>query len=163
MATYTCKKCGKQFDLIGFSNYCYECRHRTTKCVICGKEIEQKDPKKDVLTCSKKCWGQWRKQSGQGKSVAQKSVATKNEKYGKAGGFGVSELRKCLYCGKEFRPDSPNQFYCKDNHYGPCPVCGKPVLIKDFAHGPRACSEQCRIALITDKARIRQSLRQWSN
>ena len=56
--------------------------------------------------------------------------------------------RKCKYCGKEFIPETPRQIYCKDKHFGACPVCGNPVEIKDFSIGPQACSEKCRIARI---------------
>lgn len=50
----------------------------------------------------------------------------------------------CAYCGKEFIPNSNRQKYCKGPHYGPCPICGKIVEIKDMSTGPQACSEACR-------------------
>lgn len=60
--------------------------------------------------------------------------------------------RKCLFCGKLFKPNSPRQNVCKDSHYSKCPICGKPVLIKESyanyikniqEHGPRVCKD-CR-------------------
>lgn len=53
--------------------------------------------------------------------------------------------RKCKECGKEFIPNSSRQFYCKEPHYRPCPVCGKPVLVKQFSDVPRACSMECTL------------------
>lgn len=35
------------------------------------------------------------------------------------------EPRKCILCNKEFIPKNKNQKYCGDQHYGPCPICGK--------------------------------------
>lgn len=148
MATYICKRCGKQFELVGFSNYCWDCRHRTTKCVICGKNIIQKDPKRDTLTCSRECWGKWRVQSGQSKQVSQKARSTKEEKYGDAN-YRQYKPKKCKICDKEFIPTCSWQTICTEPHYGPCPVCGKPTLIIDFKHGPRACSKECRAASIS--------------
>lgn len=55
---------------------------------------------------------------------------------------------KCQLCGKEFTPRSARQKYCDDDHYGPCPVCGKPVKIKEYYIGPQACSPECRVARI---------------
>ena len=60
------------------------------------------------------------------------------------------EMRKCLFCGKMFKPKSHNQNICKDDHYWPCPDCGKPVKIlesygnfmKNSPNG-RRCAE-CR-------------------
>lgn len=52
--------------------------------------------------------------------------------------------KKCKECGKEFIPDSPRQEYCKDVHYRPCPVCGKPVKAIYLNESPRCCSKECR-------------------
>lgn len=60
--------------------------------------------------------------------------------------------RKCLFCGKLFKPNSPKQTICKDNHYSKCPICGEAVLIKESysnyiknleTNGPRVC-QKCR-------------------
>lgn len=156
MATYTCKRCGKQFDLIGFSKYCKECRDYYTPCVICGTPVHQTNPENETKTCSRKCAGLYRKQSGISKAVAEKSIATKNKKYGNGSGAKYKP-RKCKLCGKEFIPNGSKQVYCKNPHYGPCPVCGKQTLIRELSKGPNACSEECRIALITKLARERDN------
>lgn len=154
---YTCKRCGKQFDLMGKSDYCPECRNRTTPCVICGKPILQKNPKVEVKTCSRECRGKYRAQSGMGKKAAAKSLITKQARYGDGSGAKFKP-KICKLCGKEFIPNSATQIFCKDAHYGPCPVCGKPSLIKDLASGKaRTCSEECRVALITKLARERDN------
>lgn len=54
------------------------------------------------------------------------------------------KTRICKECGEEFQPSSGRQFFCKKDHYRPCPVCGVPVLVKYFGEPPRACSEQCK-------------------
>lgn len=55
--------------------------------------------------------------------------------------------RKCKECGKEFIPNSGKQNYCKDIHYRPCPICGKPVEVKHFSDKPRTCSTECMLKL----------------
>lgn len=50
----------------------------------------------------------------------------------------------CAYCGEKFIPESSRQKYCKSPHFGPCPVCGEAVEIKEMYTGPQACSEKCR-------------------
>lgn len=59
------------------------------------------------------------------------------------------KLRKCKECGKMFKPSSARQFYCKDIHYRPCPVCGKLVEVKrgTFNDPPRCCSKACAVKL----------------
>jgi len=47
--------------------------------------------------------------------------------------------RKCIICGKIFIPKSSRRSYCYDDHYHPCPVCGKPVLTKDLYHLDECC------------------------
>lgn len=49
----------------------------------------------------------------------------------------------CELCGKEFQTKNPRAKYCKAEHYIPCPICGKPVKVKQFPPIPRACSEEC--------------------
>lgn len=55
--------------------------------------------------------------------------------------------KKCKECGKEFIPNSGKQNYCKDIHYRPCPICGKPVEVKHFSDKPRTCSTECMLKL----------------
>lgn len=35
------------------------------------------------------------------------------------------DKRKCVWCGKEFIPNSPKQTSCGDKHFKPCIDCGK--------------------------------------
>lgn len=52
--------------------------------------------------------------------------------------------RRCKECGEWFTPVSSRQQFCKKPHYRPCPICGKPVLVKQFSDIARTCSEKCR-------------------
>lgn len=51
----------------------------------------------------------------------------------------------CQHCGKQFETNSPQKIYCNDQHYRPCPVCGKPVAMidNDFTRPPKCCSSEC--------------------
>ena len=65
--------------------------------------------------------------------------------------------RKCVWCGKEFIPNSPRQTSCGDTHYRPCIDCGKLIEVKEsyknyMKSGGRRCSE-CRAKAIK-QARI---------
>ena len=51
--------------------------------------------------------------------------------------------KKCKECGKIFMAKSARQVYCDGDHYRPCPVCGKPVLIKYLSDPTPKCTE-CR-------------------
>lgn len=137
----TCVRCGKQFETIHKTAVCQDCH--TAVCAVCGKEFKLTYPY-NQKTCSSKCRGIYRKQSGIGKAAAAK--AHKTVKDNKT----VSQyaLKICKYCGKEFVPTSSNQKYCPGPHYGNCPVCGKQVEIKDLSIGPQACSKACRQARI---------------
>lgn len=55
--------------------------------------------------------------------------------------------KRCKECGKEFIPNSGKQNYCKDIHYRPCPICGKPVEVKHFSDKSRTCSTECMLKL----------------
>lgn len=59
---------------------------------------------------------------------------------------GSISKRTCALCGKEFEPESVRQVYCKDKHFGPCPVCGKQTEIKDYNIGVQCCSIACKVA-----------------
>lgn len=63
--------------------------------------------------------------------------------------MSYAQKRICKECGKEFIAKSPRQFYCKDDHYRPCPVCGKSVLVKPntWNDPPRCCSKECMVKL----------------
>lgn len=139
---YKCVRCGKEFDATHKTAVCEGCKIQ--KCIVCGQQFQLNWPY-TAVTCSSKCRGIYRKESGLGKEVAKKASQTLKIRHGVSNPSKLAlKPRKCAYCGKEFIPNSNRQKYCKDNHYGPCPVCGKLVLIKDMNIGPVACSEECR-------------------
>lgn len=152
----TCIECGISFEAIHKSALCPECKSHPLVCVVCGKEFEKKYFPYNQKTCSAVCRGIYRKESGIAKSIGQKMLETKMERYGTLDPAEVSKAkrgtelpqRECKICHKMFTPDTPRQIYCKDKHYGACPVCGKLTEIKDYSIGPQACSEKCRIARI---------------
>jgi len=153
---YTCVLCGKVFKASHKSAICPECKATPNVCVICGKAFPKKYFPYNQKTCSAKCRGAYRAQSGTAKAGAQKMKETKMERYGTLDPAEVTKKKKggeldpkiCPLCGKEFVPDTPRQVYCKDVHYVPCPVCGKMTELKDISIGPQACSEGCRMARI---------------
>ena len=57
------------------------------------------------------------------------------------------EMKKCKECGKMFMPTSNKQKYCTEDHYRPCPVCGKPVFAKYLSDPARCCSGICKSKL----------------
>lgn len=139
---YICKLCGKEFESNTKTAVCTECR--TAVCVVCGKEFELKWPY-TAKTCSSKCSGIYRKESGIAKESRAKAEETFKERYDSKGELRSNLKSKiCAYCGKEFIPNSSRQKYCKGPHYGKCPICGKQVEIKDMYIGPTACSKECR-------------------
>lgn len=144
---YTCQLCGKSFSASHKTAYCSDCR--ISKCIICGNEFVRTTKNPNQVTCSRKCSGVYRKQSGISKHVAGKAKKTLSDRYGvaNAGAFRVKS-KICEYCGKEFMPTSNRQKWCTDPHYGPCPICGKSTLIKDMSVGPQCCSIECRRSLI---------------
>lgn len=132
----TCVRCGVQFEAKRKTAVCANCH--TAVCVICGKEFQLQTPWTQK-TCSSKCRAEYVKQSGIAKERAKKASATV-----KKNGTVHVFTKKCAYCGKEFQTTSSRQIYCNDTHYGPCPVCGKPVVIKEMYIGPQACSKECK-------------------
>lgn len=54
----------------------------------------------------------------------------------------MKEMRRCKECGKMFVPKGREQ-YCPDTHYRPCPVCGKPVIVKYYNDPARRC-DNCK-------------------
>ena len=144
---YICQICGKSFSAAHKTAYCSGCR--IVKCTICGKDFVRTTKNPNQVTCSHKCSGIYRKQSGISRQVADKAKKTLSSRYGttNAGTFKI-KTKICEYCGKEFTPTSNRQKWCPGPHYGPCPVCGKSVLIRDMHKGPQCCSMPCRSALI---------------
>lgn len=55
----------------------------------------------------------------------------------------------CKECGQPFYTQYSRKSYCDRDHYRPCPVCQKPVLVKPgcFNDPPRCCSKTCQITL----------------
>lgn len=144
---YICHLCGKPFSAIHKTAFCPDCR--ISKCIICGKDFVRNTKNPNQVTCSHKCSGIYRKQSGISKQVADKAKMTLSTRYGttNAGTFKIKS-KICEYCGKEFTPASNRQKWCSAPHYGACPVCGKSVLIRDMSVGPQCCSMKCRSKLI---------------
>ena len=48
----------------------------------------------------------------------------------------------CKECGLPFTPKG-REGYCTREHYRPCPVCKKPVLIKYLSDPTPCCSKEC--------------------
>lgn len=138
----TCVRCGKKFEAKRKTAACPECH--TAVCVICGKKFDLQFPWTQQ-TCSPKCRGEYRKRTGISKIVRDKAQKTLKARYGVENPYLLQYFtRKCKLCGKEFTTTSSRKIYCDDIHYGPCPVCGKPTVIRDPQIGPQACSEKCR-------------------
>lgn len=57
------------------------------------------------------------------------------------------EMKKCKECGKLFQPISNKQKYCSEDHYRPCPVCGKLIFAKYLSDPARCCSGVCKSKL----------------
>lgn len=142
---YTCVRCGKQFQAKHKTAVCENCH--TAVCIVCGIEFALQTPWTQK-TCSRECRSKYIKESGIGKERTKRSMQTKLDKYGSVSGPVQTYKKTCRYCGKEFETTSVRQVYCNDPHYGSCPNCGQPSLIRDFSIGPQACSEGCRQALI---------------
>lgn len=145
---YTCIRCGKEFEAKRKTSVCQDCH--TAICVVCGKEFQLQTPWTQK-TCSAKCRGIYRKESGIAKDAAEKAKETLLKRFGVSNASELQHFKKtCAYCGKEFETTSARQIYCNDVHYGNCPVCGKRVEIKDMYVGPQACFGECRNKLIED-------------
>lgn len=139
---YTCVRCGKQFEAKHKTAVCADCH--TAVCVVCGRTFDLQTPWTQK-TCSPKCRGIYRKQSGIAAASAAKSKQTLLSRYGVENAQKLQKFtRICKFCGKQFVTEHANQIYCNDVHYGECPVCGKRVKITDMSIGPQACSEECK-------------------
>lgn len=144
----TCIRCGKEFEAKHKTAVCSDCH--TAVCVVCGKTFDLQTPWTQK-TCSPKCRGIYRKQSGISAQVANKARETLIKRYGVTSPHSLHVFhRTCKYCGKPFDTTDGRQIYCKETHYGPCPVCGNLVEIKEMYLGPQACSEECRQARIQE-------------
>lgn len=59
----------------------------------------------------------------------------------------MNNIKICKFCGKEFKPKSNRQQYCKGPHIRQCPVCGKDYVednVENLKRPPVACSYECR-------------------
>lgn len=65
-------------------------------------------------------------------------------------------IKKCMLCGKEFDAKPANRKICYDDHYHPCPVCGKPVLSNNLQTQDSCCSKEC--ADVYRARRIKESM-----
>ena len=54
--------------------------------------------------------------------------------------------KKCIICGKIFMPERSSTKICNDDHYVPCPVCGKQ-MIWNSRQQPPPCSKECKAEL----------------
>ena len=114
-----CPLCNEPFMGWGTQVYCDKPHYKT--CIVCGKEFEITKKQIHTDTCSRKC-------------ASALSRETFSER-----------VRNCELCGKPFHPNSSGQLYCEDDHYRPCPICGKSVLIKKGTESlpPTGCSVEC--------------------
>lgn len=130
-----CEICGDTFiPTNGRQKKCNKKHYQP--CPICGKDVLINVPSEIGKCCSRKC--------GQ----AKQKVTIKNtllERYGTTDPKAIVNFkeRECAYCGKLFKPTSSNQKYCGEDYYD-CPICRKPVRIKDMSAVGSACSEECR-------------------
>ena len=146
MYTNTCVICGKPFQ----SKYkrtllCHSPHEK--QCVQCGRTFYVTSENRGTKFCSLTCSGEYRKQTGLGRSISRKAIETKKQRYGNNPVNVSSDVRVCAICGKEFKPKSNHQTVCGDKHIGPCPVCGKPSIQTSKYH-ISACSYKCRMELM---------------
>lgn len=123
-----CDECGELFETKRTnSRFCNKQHVRT--CAVCNKEF---NVSKQQLVDNKRCCSRECTQKFQHLQL-QKSLA--------------ATTRTCLECGKSFIPTNNNQKYCDNDHYRPCPVCGKPVKVKNINDLKtticRTCSDTC--------------------
>lgn len=135
-----CEECGKLFETNRSSRrWCDDVHVR--KCQVCGKEfvVSRQQLVDNKRCCSRKCSDIFNRQQ----SIEKLST----------------EVRYCLECGKPFTPTNNNQKYCTDDHYRPCPICGKPVKVihaGDLKNGiSRTCSKECENLYISQKLKSR--------
>lgn len=141
---YKCIRCGVEFEANHKTAVCKDCH--IAVCCVCGKEFELTYPY-DQKTCSPKCRGIYRKESGIAKRSSAKAKQTVKMRYGvdNIGSIERVFTKTCAYCGKEFQTTSNRQIYCGDD-YGPCPVCGKPSKIVEMYATVPTCSPECKQA-----------------
>lgn len=119
-----CRRCKSTFKTTNNSVICSDCR--VGICAVCGAEFRRLGEAFYVEWCSKDC----------------KSV------YYKQHGFNPQGMRyrpkKCKICGEEFIPKSPHDSYCGNDHFRPCPICGKLVKFSSVTEPVKGCSKECK-------------------
>lgn len=113
----TCEICGKVFKAFGTQKYCSEPHYRP--CPVCGKPVEFHRKSDPVQCCSTEC-----------KVLLRKQTIKSTE-------------RICKICGKVFVSEGNTALYCSDQHYRPCPICGKPVPFTYPSEPLTCCSPEC--------------------
>lgn len=142
--TLVCKRCGKIFIKDSHnSSLCSECKIGV--CLICGNQFKRGSQNYKQETCSHRCDGILRQQTGVAKETSERAKKTKEERYGTSNPRKNGHIyhKVCKWCGREFDTTEPRRQYCGDD-WRPCPVCGKLVKInKDYSEEPKTCSEEC--------------------
>ena len=143
----TCKRCGKVFEQKHIQALCPECKN--AKCVICGNDFVRTSDYPDKVCCSRKCSIEYGKQTGRFKKQTKKAQETRLNRYGTLSGQIFERTVVCPICNTEFKTTSTRQIYCNNDHFGPCPICGKPSKITDYTTMEvPTCSEECRLEKI---------------
>lgn len=142
-----CEECGKLFETNRSSRrWCDDVHVR--KCQVCGKEfvVSRQQLVDNKRCCSRRC----------------SDIFSRQQNIEKLS----NEVRYCLECGNPFTPTNNNQKYCTNDHYRPCPVCGKPVKVihaGDLKNGIfRTCSKECESKYISKRlseSNIKQEVR----
>lgn len=152
MLTKICEICGEPFETTQQKKKCCDKQHYK-ECVICHKKFPvNKRNWKTKQCCSRPCLEEWYKRTGKSEEMHRKAEETKRKRYYDKGIVfnAPKKTRVCVICGKEFQPEAANQKCCKDKHYKPCCICGKPVEVnihnydKDVTCG----SKKCRYELV---------------
>lgn len=116
----TCAYCGEPFETNSPQKiYCNRPHYRP--CPICGTPVKMidNDFSRPPKCCSKECSWKLRQQR--------------------------FEVRKCIFCGREFKPNSGCQIACSATHYDRCEVCGKEFVrtVANYNDGVTTCSPEC--------------------
>lgn len=110
-------------------------KYQTKLCEVCDKPFQKRG-----RTCSSKCANELRRKSS-------------------------NIIKKCSYCGKDFKATHKNDKFCKRKHYKKCVVCSKEFEIKNIHRISQTCSSSCATALghneESNKKRIENSIKKW--
>lgn len=104
------------------------------KCEVCGKEIYIRPShykREKHHFCSRECFGIWER--------GENNPVWKNNN------------KKCLYCGKNFKPKKHSQQFCnmkcmvdywKEKRISTCIICGK-TFVRTLSQSGKFCSRKC--------------------